>query len=398
MLGHRDVWLSFEFTYLSNLTIARNPARSVWLSFEFTYLSNERTSLIKRTCVWLSFEFTYLSNQRVGHNDPKTSLIILWIYISLKHGTYAGKLVESLIILWIYISLKPLLDFVDRRVGLIILWIYISLKRGFNKSPLFFVWLSFEFTYLSNHGVVAEKPPMVWLSFEFTYLSNITPNSPDPDRFDYPLNLHISQTCLPWYHLLKSLIILWIYISLKPLNGAEASCASLIILWIYISLKPLTMSRLLCVCLIILWIYISLKRGRLLVHCRSGLIILWIYISLKHSIVSTNGAFVWLSFEFTYLSNPGGLRRRVWQFDYPLNLHISQTQRCLLHRTRQFDYPLNLHISQTRKSAFQGDWSLIILWIYISLKPGHWQGYQCTGLIILWIYISLKHGVRLNVW
>ena len=34
-------------------------------------------------------------------------------------------------------------------------------------------------------------------------------------------------------------------------------------------------------------------------------------------------------------------------FDYPLNLHISQTKACNVKSQVQFDYPLNLHISQT---------------------------------------------------
>ena len=34
-------------------------------------------------------------------------------------------------------------------------------------------------------------------------------------------------------------------------------------------------------------------------------------------------------------------------FDYPLNLHISQTETAALWPYLLFDYPLNLHISQT---------------------------------------------------
>ena len=34
-------------------------------------------------------------------------------------------------------------------------------------------------------------------------------------------------------------------------------------------------------------------------------------------------------------------------FDYPLNLHISQTDAAFIVRYTSFDYPLNLHISQT---------------------------------------------------
>ena len=34
-------------------------------------------------------------------------------------------------------------------------------------------------------------------------------------------------------------------------------------------------------------------------------------------------------------------------FDYPLNLHISQTAPIYIYSVPLFDYPLNLHISQT---------------------------------------------------
>ena len=36
-----------------------------------------------------------------------------------------------------------------------------------------------------------------------------------------------------------------------------------------------------------------------------------------------------------------------WAFDYPLNLHISQTPPKAIVMLALFDYPLNLHISQT---------------------------------------------------
>ena len=38
---------------------------------------------------------------------------------------------------------------------------------------------------------------------------------------------------------------------------------------------------------------------------------------------------------------------KVMLFDYPLNLHISQTDQFPFPAPLSFDYPLNLHISQT---------------------------------------------------
>ena len=49
------------------------------------------------------------------------------------------------------------------------------------------------------------------------------------------------------------------------------------------------------------------------------------------------------------------------KFDYPLNLHISQTAGQSFRHKIQFDYPLNLHISQTAINAEDLEHSLIIL-------------------------------------
>ena len=143
------------------------------------------------------------------------------------------------------------------------------------------------------------------------------------------------------------MIILWIYISLKPNHWKCRRWLCLIILWIYISLKPDGVTVRKELSLIILWIYISLKLAYCLPVYYNSLIILWIYISLK--LTNTNSTIlpVWLSFEFTYLSNRTQLIVDSLRFDYPLNLHISQTALSCLSRFFWFDYPLNLHISQT---------------------------------------------------
>ena len=258
------VWLSFEFTYLSNCKAFGENIGLVWLSFEFTYLSNLQGAAEAICLVWLSFEFTYLSN-------------------GCPHA------------------------------------------RG--KLP---VWLSFEFTYLSNGRLCRAKDIHVWLSFEFTYLSNWSLLNMYSATFDYPLNLHISQTVTRVRTVSAGLIILWIYISLKPdrLPGRRSDC------------------------LIILWIYISLKRTADVELGFSSLIILWIYISLKHWAEKGRTWKVWLSFEFTYLSNCPAcplLRSAVWL-------------------SFEFTYLSNPSAKNMRKIS-----SLIILWIYISLKPQIWS-------------------------
>ena len=144
---------------------------------------------------------------------------------------------------------------------------------------------------------------MVWLSFEFTYLSNGRAKPWMTPTFDYPLNLHISQT---------ETAALWPYWLFDyPLN-------------LHIS-QTIQQQHPEYDSLIILWIYISLKRQKL--HRR---------------LLS-----VWLSFEFTYLSNEHYQNLHSRKFDYPLNLHISQTPSAACSWPDWFDYPLNLHISQT---------------------------------------------------
>ena len=49
------------------------------------------------------------------------------------------------------------------------------------------------------------------------------------------------------------------------------------------------------------------------------------------------------------------------KFDYPLNLHISQTAELSDTQQLKFDYPLNLHISQTAAGTPSLRSSLIIL-------------------------------------
>ena len=175
--------------------------------------------------------------------------------------------------------------------------------------------------------------------------------------------------------------------------GLAARRMCLIILWIYISLKRRADHGVAATSLIILWIYISLKRRADHGVAATSLIILWIYISLKQSFSSFRRPG---QFDYPLNLHISQTPERIdWieeAFDYPLNLHISQTEdRCPMAKA-SFDYPLNLHISQTPEPTKDQVKSLIILWIYISLKHGGWRSTDREGLIILWIYISLKHS------
>ena len=252
-------------------------------------------------------------------------LIILWIYISLKHVEVWNLRGKCLIILWIYISLKLRRQNGVSDSGLIILWIYISLKRegktvddadvwlsfeftylsnwDCSSLALLTVWLSFEFTYLSNSNVKVNGIAFVWLSFEFTYLSNYSTTAPWVWQFDYPLNLHISQTAKTTPEIIISLIILWIYISLKHIVCYDDMIFRLIILWIYISLKhPEKLSEGLNVWLSFEFTYLSNVSGAKPSSPTVWLSFEFTYLS-NDELSDTLMKKVWLSFEFTYLSN-----------------------------------------------------------------------------------------------
>ena len=58
-------------------------------------------------------------------------------------------------------------------------------------------------------------------------------------------------------------------------------------------------------------------------------------------------------------------------FQYPLNLHCSQTSIGSVSKLYRFQYPLNLHCSQTMYDDFTFLKSFNTLWIYTALKQSH---------------------------
>ena len=58
-------------------------------------------------------------------------------------------------------------------------------------------------------------------------------------------------------------------------------------------------------------------------------------------------------------------------FQYPLNLHCSQTYFFLHSASLSFQYPLNLHCSQTNINSSASFSSFNTLWIYTALKQSH---------------------------
>ena len=146
---------------------------------------------------------------------------------------------------------------------------------------------------------------MVWLSFEFTYLSNIIVIRISDSRFDYPLNLHISQTPPP----LPPLPFLFDY----PLNlhiSQTRHKERYIRGYVWLSFEFTYLSNA---------IAIGKKRHTVWLSFEFTYLSNFIFQGFEHR-------WVWLSFEFTYLSNKCSKIGRRWRFDYPLNLHISQTR------------------------------------------------------------------------
>ena len=165
------------------------------------------------------------------------------------------------------------------------LWIYTALKQKPNKKTQFFVSIPSEFTLLSNTTSMVKTVRM----------------------FQYPLNLHCSQTgfFFEWY----------VFEFQYPLN---LHCSQTVPFS-----EPLP----------------------------SRFNTLWIYTALKHITALWARFEVSIPSEFTLLSNTMDLSDRPTQFQYPLNLHCSQTEWFMIFDVLQFQYPLNLHCSQTKTYA-----------------------------------------------
>ena len=139
---------------------------------------------------------------------------------------------------------------------------------------------------------------------------------------------------------------------------------------------------------------------------------LWIYTALKLCDAIHHVQWVSIPSEFTLLSNQLGIIGDIFKFQYPLNLHCSQTLNQAITYTSTFQYPLNLHCSQTAFSSsfitplFQYPLNLHCsqtkerdimsckcfntLWIYTALKQQ--KLYDSYGFCFntLWIYTALK--------
>ena len=145
------------------------------------------------------------------------------------------------------------------------------------------VWLSYEFTLLSNRNGSLGVGQQVWLSYEFTLLSNPVRRFYCVDVVWYHMNLHYSQTYIFLhseqiqfdYHMnLHYSQTIW---CIRPKNN------SLTIIWIYTTLKHGRTNNYVKICLTIIWIYTTLKQADMSTEVLASLTIIWIYTTLKQN-------------------------------------------------------------------------------------------------------------------
>ena len=146
---------------------------------------------------------------------------------------------------------------------------------------------------------------------------------------------------------------------------------------------------------------------------------LWIYTALKQSHIIKNIIVVSIPSEFTLLSNYIDYVPILFLFQYPLNLHCSQTHASASRLSPKFQYPLNLHCSQTKctqcSDAFQFQYPLNLHCSQTNRRLRFYeQAFQyplnlhCSQTNInssasfssfntLWIYTALKQCLILQV-
>ena len=143
------------------------------------------------------------------------SLNTLWIYTALKLSCTSVFTSESLNTLWIYTALKQ----VCRRRYIVAVWIPSGFTLLSNYSSdlwkIRLVWIPSGFTLLSNIGLYCRLKVAVWIPSGFTLLSNKHQRKRVWSRFEYPLDLHCSQTRSHSQNAEVGLNTLWIYTALK---------------------------------------------------------------------------------------------------------------------------------------------------------------------------------------
>ena len=211
-------------------------------------------------------------------------------------------------------------------LGFNTLWIYTALKHEIHCTYLILVSIPSEFTLLSNQPVnldtwnkVSIPSEFTLLSnrlqlvqfirgvsipSEFTLLSNTCAGMPKKCKFQYPLNLHCSQTTCFACVIFSGFNTLWIYTALKH----EIHCTYLILVSIpseftLLSNQPVNLDT---------WNKVSIPSEFTLLSNRLQLVQFIRGVSIPS--------------EFTLLSNTCAGMPKKCKFQYPLNLHCSQTE------------------------------------------------------------------------
>ena len=128
-----------------------------------------------------------------------------------------GELSSSLIPLWIYITLKQDKAGCGRRRSLIPLWIYITLKLIVNLHTAINVLYLYEFTLLSNATSCHLHNFTVLYLYEFTLLSNLWSSDYFSTEVLYLYEFTLLSNVQSYVYSTNSCLIpLWIYITLKP--------------------------------------------------------------------------------------------------------------------------------------------------------------------------------------
>ena len=140
----------------------------------------------------------------------------LWIYTALKHFTQMSTSGFSFNTLWIYTALKHVVNtnknknvsipseftLLSNSTTPVLTWLLVSIPSEFtllsNSITLAPTWLLVsipsEFTLLSNNVSIIAIICVVSIPSEFTLLSNSLDDYVKARGFQYPLNLHCSQT------------------------------------------------------------------------------------------------------------------------------------------------------------------------------------------------------------
>ena len=161
--------------------------------------------------------------------------------------------------LWIYTALKRIIRAWRTMLCFNTLWIYTALKQVCSLLVWGIVSIPSEFTLLSNAWVQLVHTP--W--------------------FQYPLNLHCSQTVPRSFSTFLSFNTLWIYTALKPESAWRICRFRFNTLWIYTALKPKIAWGIGCMGFNTLWIYTALKLPTPSTRMPTCFNTLWIYTALK---------------------------------------------------------------------------------------------------------------------